>query len=429
MTDTDVNLSMDTNEYSEYFAVLRSMHDRVPWHPKEKAPEHHLLAKLNGVYLFSQFGSSLVRTGSSSVGFGEAEGLFQNAQGAAHALSSGFSIAKLALTIVDFIRIPLTYMVAWQLGQNPELSVSKKAKWLYSGILMGLAITAMAAPITAVPIAITTAVLGLGSSIFALAKFLYAKHECKKELHQVKEQLEGKESDVEKLRAKATHLEEQLQEAIKKQDREAVEALGKEIKQISSLYHDGINEVQGLKDKQHALEMKLERKGAGALLDKTVGFGLASLGLIGITVSLFFPPIGLGLLLGAVGGGLLYGIGRVSAPLVSRFFNFVRSNFSSVPETTEGTPTEEQPQLQSEKNFIHESTADVIKELSEHEPAHHLHTPQVELAPPTEEAAAQNSAVAKLAALIAHNTPHPPQEVSESEREEESEQDGEGWRR
>jgi hypothetical protein len=360
-----INHSINESVYAEQLALLHSIQDKVPWSAKSEKQPHDVLAKLKGVQLFSKFGSALVRTGSSSVDFSGSKGLFDHAKSTAHSLNSGFSFAALAFSIYDFVRIPLTYIVAWQLGQKTDLSDSQKARWLYSGFLLGLSITAIALPVTAVSIAVATAAIGLASSLFAIGRFFYFKHKLKEELNQIKEALEVKEKGVDEFRSKAAFLQKKLQEAKNTKNQMEIAALAPEIKQLSANYFAQINEVQSLKDKQYFLEQKLERKGMGTLLDKTVSVGLASIGLIGITLSLFFPPIGFGIVLGAVGAGLFYGVGRAALPLLTKILHFVRDKFNPAQNSAVDA-NDVQPQASLEKSLIHESTADVINELNAH---------------------------------------------------------------
>ena len=79
------------------------------------------------------------------------------------------------------------------------------------------------------------------------------------------------------------------------------------------------NDLQTLYDKKLKCEKKLKNKGFMGLADKGITVALSSLGLIGLTLSLFFPPVGLAILATSATLAGLYLIARVGFPVVAKW--------------------------------------------------------------------------------------------------------------
>ena len=64
----------------------------------------------------------------------------------------------------------------------------------------------------------------------------------------------------------------------------------------------------------------LEKHSTSALMDKGVGLAVAAIILVGVTLSLFFPPLGMGILAGGAMIGVAYIFSRFALPLIKHLF-------------------------------------------------------------------------------------------------------------
>jgi gas vesicle protein len=416
-----IESALAEDSLEEILQKLRAMQQPMEWTVPALKQRHSVLAALKRIPLFSKFGEGLTKMGDSVTDFGHADGLFNHAQSVGDSLAKGFTIGRLVFGAIDFIRIPLTYFAAWQLGQEIPMSASKNARFLYASILLGLSITALALPPLAPFIAIATATLGLGVSLFTLGRFFYHRHKLKEELKTAKEELEVKEHEFSILQERAAQIERSLAQAVESNDEQAIAELKKQAAALSPEYEAVKNETQALKHQIINFERKLEKKGAGALLDKTIGVALSSVALIGITLSLFFPPIGLGILVGAAGAGLLYLVGRVTAPLIAPLFSKMAAWFKpAVEESKTVDESADRLELSQENDMVHESTTNVMLEL-EANAVHEKRSPQQS---PTQEFTVLDSVSLDPSQELSQKH-HPVEDEEDSETEREGESEGE----
>ena len=273
--------------------------------------------------------------------------LFTAEKRTSHALqaaSSGVQFAGLTLSIIDFFRIPAIYLGAAIVGEKPPITLSRNVQWLYSGVTLGLTIAALAIPIAAPPIAIALAGLGLGVSIATMAKTVYHRYKAPKELKLTEETIEEESKRLHELHEKALDLEKKIhlaeaentspEELMK--DREELEAT---LTEFNTTFSDKKETLQTLYNKKIQCEALLEKHDTPAVMDKGIGIALSALALTGLTLSLFFPPLGFALLTASAVAGASYIVSRTLFPIVKEW---VTKLFNKKTETQAITTPEEQ---------------------------------------------------------------------------------------
>ncbi|QBR85139.1 hypothetical protein E3983_12725 [Legionella israelensis] len=366
-------------------------------------------------------------TGSHTDAFIKEEILSHHIRGsakAATAVGTGFSIASLVFYAFEFFRIPGIYLASFILGRKVPFTLKNNAKWLYSAVLLGLSIAAIAVPGVAPFLAIGISALAVGVGLFTVGRFFYRKRQIKKELSKQNEEIEKVENDIDKLRQakiedtlnykfsnenienaikdmrKAKEdldalksknaTEEEIKEAGKKLESsqnklislyfkarrdkastpKELDAMFEEMEEFQKKLQTNMEHLQNLKDKVAELEKENEEMGLMSVVDKGVGTILGAAALGGLVVSLFFPPIGAGILLGVSAAALTYASARLATPLFKKLGSWLVSKAKSIINKPE---EEKEPAVKDVMNApkphkkivpsdeVHESTADIFK--------------------------------------------------------------------
>ncbi|CEG58769.1 hypothetical protein [Legionella fallonii] len=305
--------------------------------PEEKAFIQRLLTKK--IPFLSGFLQSLKSTGSSITSL-----LIKVQDSSSHALqgaNAGFQYIGLGLAAINFVRIPLIYLSAFIVGEKPPFTLSTGANWAYSAVLLGLTLAALLVPVAAPPIAILMASMGLVAGVVSLGNMIYQRYKLQKSLKNINADIEEKEAVLDSIQQQARTLEEQLT-SLDKEDKNYQTKAGEICKKIDALerqYESTKNELQGCHDKKLLDEKTLSGMGSAAFMDKGVGIVLSSIAVIGLVLSLFFPPVGLGLVAASAGLGTLYVVGRVAAsvigPLLAPHLKKLGEKFANTSENTE----------------------------------------------------------------------------------------------
>lgn len=289
----------------------------IPEPSTKKKPIFNLLKKIP---LLTGFLSSVDRAGHSLSNLAQIEG---DVSEVLKNVMVGYQFAGLTLVIIDFLRIPIIFAAAAIYHEKLPFTLSKKAKWAYSAVLLGLTITALSLPFTAVPIALTMASLGLVSSLFTMGKILKDQYQLRAKLKSIKNDIALETAELNGLHAQAVDLENLLHEAESKKDNTAqAAALRTQLGDIKHKFDKLLDnnksaKLQSLYNQQFQCEEKLKRKGLAAVMDRGVAVSLASLAVIGIAISIFFPPIGLGMVAATAILGAVYIVGRITIPLIT----------------------------------------------------------------------------------------------------------------
>ncbi|KTC94448.1 hypothetical protein [Legionella erythra] len=255
------------------------------------------------------------------------------------AAGSGFHIAGAALSVVDFVRIPAVYLAAFIVGEKVPITLSKTARWLYSGVGVGLALTAILLPVAAPYIGIAGAGMALGVSVISLGNMIYQRYRLKNDLKKRAGVIEFEMTELKALASRAKQLEEELGTLDASTDAKRISDIDRELISLANQSEEKETALQELHNKQAADQAKLKKMGTMAFVDKGVAIGLGSLVVIGAIVSLFFPVAGLSILAAAGVIGVSYAAGRfigpIVAPYLKKFGSWVASKFGQEKDNAE----------------------------------------------------------------------------------------------
>lgn len=299
--------------------IIRLQGMAVPIQFKPNPPKKHqgVFALLDWLPELTGFGRNVTGTGALLTRWGQLKGSFEHSMHTANSLLNSFKYSVLALAIIDFIRIPVTYLAAWQLGEKIPVSATKNARWFYASLSLSLSLAAVTMPAVAPVIAIVSSSLGLLVSLVSLGKFFYRRHRVGRELDDIGVEIERREGDFRLLQAACAEKVRCLQQAIALGEQRQIRQVGMESHVLQQRFDVQRAVLQQLHDKKYKLELKQSKRGMALFFDKALAVGLASLVLIGVTISLFFPPIGLAVLTVSAGLGMLYLVGRILSKLLT----------------------------------------------------------------------------------------------------------------
>ena len=323
--------AFNLEQTSDALRRSQKMAHLLAFKPKELPQKAAIRTLLNKIPLLSGFIRSVSRTGESVGRLAELNEHFSD-MGAA---GSGTHFTGVVLFAMDFFRIPAIYLSSALAGEKPPITLSKNARWLYSGVMLGLTIAALAVPVAAPPIAFALAGLSFGVTLFTMGKIFYQRQKLRKDLKSVEREIANETKELNELQDETKSLEKQLSEAVATKNKEHVATLTEKLdavtKRFDELYDSKKAPLQALHDKKFQYEEKLKKKGMGAVVDKGISVAISALALAGLTLTLFFPPVGLGLLAASAAFGALYMVARVTYPFIKRLF----AKKSSTPTATE----------------------------------------------------------------------------------------------
>ena len=283
--------------------------------PEQEAFILNLLTKK--IPLLAGFLQSLKSTGSSITSL-----LIKTQDSSSQTLQSanaGFQYAALGLAAINFVRIPLIFLFAAIAGEKPPFTLSNGASWAYSALLLGLTLTALLVPVAAPYIAVAIAGISLITAVVSLGNMIYQRHKLKQVLVATNDNIQKNEAILDDIQQRARTFETQLA-SLNKEDKNYQKKAAEICKKIDKLeqhYLSTKTELQTLHDKKLLDEKTLDGMGVSAFMDKGVAIVLGSLTVIGAVLSLFFPPVGVGILLASAAIGTLYLIGRIAVPVVA----------------------------------------------------------------------------------------------------------------
>lgn len=274
----------------EKLAIMKEKQEFTPKIPKE----HFVLALLNQIPFVAKLFDNLTESGKSLTSLRASAGHLK-----AQHWGPALQIVSTALTLVDFIRIPLIFIAATILGKKPPLTLSKGLEWMYAGTILGLSLTALLFPPSAVPIALTLGSMILATSIYTLGKHAWDWYKTKKDLNKIALDIKEETATLNDLQTKAETFAS---------DTEALPDI--DIEELFTSFLSTKEKLQEL----HNTKAERERVNAsiswGTTLDKGLGLVFATAGLIGIALSIAFPPVGLIILGVTAATGLTYGLAR-----------------------------------------------------------------------------------------------------------------------
>ncbi|MCE0722175.1 MULTISPECIES: hypothetical protein [Legionella] len=282
---------------------------------------------------FNKFMDSVDGSGSAITHMVQVAGHVSDSTASA---STGFHVIKLVTSILDFIYIPCIYLGAYITKQESPITLSRNARFLYSAVILGLTITAIAYPPAAPIIALVTSIAALALSVITLAKLYYKRYELKDQLAEIEKKIESKKNVINYLIDDLENLETKAKKAKKEGKVEEYTSLEEDIRNARKEIKADLNTLQKLYNEQEECKQKIEKLGTMAVVDRAVGITFASIAFIGAAFCLFLPPVGFGILAATASLALAYVIGRVTYPLLKSLGKKIINAVTKKTESDEG---------------------------------------------------------------------------------------------
>ncbi|EHL29324.1 hypothetical protein [Legionella drancourtii] len=271
------------------------------------------------------------------------------------ALTSGFQFGGISLAALDFLMVPGIYLAAFVLKRPVPITLNNNARWLYSAVLLALAITALTVPGAAPVIGLVSAGLALGLSTFLLAKALRERYVLGKERKALRRELVGAEEEMQQIQCEAEKLHTLLQQTT---DQEHLTEIYQHIASLQQRHQTQKERIEALKEKEEVIEEKIKELGIVHIVDKGLGVSLASLAVVGLVTSLFFPHVGLAILIGVSAVSLAYLAVRITVPIVRALGNWLINKFRNAAETEHEVQNSNTLQLAEQQEHRHEQSLD-----------------------------------------------------------------------
>jgi uncharacterized membrane protein len=327
--------------------------------PRPTPAGSRLNALVRRLPLFGSLLDNIDKTGKSFSGLAVVE---ENILQSLSDTFSGFQIAGLVIYAIDFFKIPAIFLAGLIKGENVPISLTQQAKSVYSGVLLALTITALALPFAAPPIALTVASLTLGFSLYVMGQTLYDRYQLNKKLRNINQTIATETQELDAIRLEVITLEAEIATA---KSMEAVEQLRLQIvqkrKEFEQKYDLKKEHLQNLHDEKFLTETELHSIKTNKIMNTSVGISLAALAIIGLAVSLFFPPVGLAILGTSAGLSGLYIIAKISYPLIKKWITTASGSKDGI--RLEPTREEESEDIDALSETNNDSTAITMKLL------------------------------------------------------------------
>lgn len=308
--------------------------------------ENSLLVRINKILFLSGFLASLNTTGRA---FAKLAQVHHHVIESLDSLKKVSAVTGTALSIINCIRIPMIYLAAYIVGEKVPFTLTRKAEWLYSGVLLALTITALAAPITAPVIAIVAAGIGCVVSVMTMGKAIYQRSKYRSELEKITAIIAIKTSELRALHEKTLALEKKLIQAIRQENNEEKEQILPDMDNLKALFEakfkETKDELQDLYNQKFSCEKKLEKKSIGAVLGKGLGLVISAFAVIGLSLSLAFPFIGLPMFAASSLTGLILMGGQVLFSKISQWVSPASKQKSTIGNNQEIKDSLEQDNL------------------------------------------------------------------------------------
>lgn len=221
-------------------------------------------------------------------------------------IANGFHIGALALTIINFFRIPAMYLFGRLMGQPVPLTLNDKGRALYSAVLLALTIVAITVPVAAPFIAFIMAGFGFIESTYFLGKLAYERYKLTKQEKSLNQEIQTAEDKFDAMQREAVELEQ----AFAKNDQDPT--ILSRIDKLKQNYDDHVLHMQALYDERAQNEQLITTFSQSNVFFRTISVILATAAIAGLIVALFFPPIGLGILTGIAITGSAIALGKLA---------------------------------------------------------------------------------------------------------------------
>ncbi|WP_133136480.1 PspA/IM30 family protein [Legionella rowbothamii] len=267
----------------------------------------------------SELGEQAIHVGNS---FTEIPGL----KAPSH-LNHGFHWGGAALAALDFLLIPMIYLSSYIYGEKVPFTLNNNARWMYSGVLLGLTLTSILVPAAATPIGLVLGGVSMGLSSFLLGKAIYERYHLGKERRALATEIVKAEGEMSLLQEQANLLQESLAQATATEEQKALCA---QIDVLKKQYDEQKNKITGLKEREVVVNEKIKKLEFIHILDKGLGVGFASLAMVGLVLSLFFPAVGFPILAGVGVASAAYIAARIVGPILRDAGNWVMDKLRNV---------------------------------------------------------------------------------------------------
>lgn len=279
-------------------------------------------------------------TSSSGAKITRLESLKHGARTSRHitsSLSYSFFWASLIFNIIDFIRIPGMYLSAWIKEEPIPVSLSRNARWAYAALVIGFAAAAFLFPTVAFTLALVGAVIGLSVSVMSLGKFFYRR----KQYNDMRRMVDNDLNSMTQTQSELNKLQQGLNQA---NTQDQIRHIQSKIESLESKYQSSDQDKwrQTINIKAY-IDKKLASLNTLKMVDRSLGIAVASVMLIGVVLSVFFPPVSAFVLAGAAlfAGGYL--VSRVGYELVRGGIDKFRQKSVNTEDAASQTRVDEAP--------------------------------------------------------------------------------------
>lgn len=341
-------------EKRDQIVALQRMQRDVSYHLKEAATDTSIGKKIP---ILSRFLENIDTTGAALMKVGEQVKVFHPSD-TASTLSNVFQFGGVAMAVLDFVRIPFIYLMAFLLNEKVPISLNNNARLVYSGFLLALTLLALAVPATASVIAFIAAGTGLVVSLYALGSVLYDRYRLIKQFKAVDHELAIEEKEMGLIQERSKALEQRLQASL--HDEEGLIVIYQEMAILKEQFRAQTLNIEALKIKQAQIKNSMQAQGVLAIVDKSIGLLFTSLGIIGLLVSIFNPPVGIYLLAVLAVTGSSYALARVVVPAIISLSGWLISQIRALASFVKNQVVSEHHASKDHQNLLqNENDSDV----------------------------------------------------------------------
>lgn len=258
--------------------------------------------------LTTNFSKGVERLGHSVAEMAELE---RPASEAIRTASESFQYAHLVLTALDFLIYPGLYLAAKVQKKPPPTKPSKTARWLYSGMILALVAISIAVPPAGLIMGCLLTGLAIAESIYYLGKMIKKYYRAKKDIEDTQKKIDEAMVELEELHEKTIAAEVNLESKRAGGDSLKIGGAQIELDLVAKDFNACHDKIQALYDQKHLYEVRKNKLNVLSAIDRGLSLGLAIAGAVGIVLSLFFPPVGLGILAACAGIGGAYCLFRL----------------------------------------------------------------------------------------------------------------------
>lgn len=351
--------------------LLMQMQAPVLYNIKKPTESTPLLKRIPFLSQFvknaSELGDKAVHVGGS---FTKIPGL-QTPGGLSHGLHWGGA----ALAALDFLLIPMIYLSSYIYGEKVPFTLNNNARWMYSGVLLGLTLTSILVPAAAMPIGLLLGGVSIALSTFLLGKAIYERYHLGKERKALASEIAHAEGEMALIQEQAKIVQESLARATTKAEQHALCA---QVDLLKKQYGEQKDKITGLKEREAVVNEKVKKLEFIHILDKGLGVGFASLAMVGLVLSLFFPTVGFPMLAAVGVASATYLAARIFGPMLRDAGNWLLDKLRNVFGKSDAEKTEANG-LDNTLEHTNANTAQTTQSQQEHENLDHGQTKHAEL--------------------------------------------------